>query len=82
MVGDELEGLISFVEVDTVDVIPSTLLSLSLSLSLSLEDKRKGLLMGESEGKVMFIEEWMGWSSYTNMLVGVGMTVMVFILLS
>ena len=46
-------------EVDVVNVILS-ILSLLLSMSLSLEGKRKGLLMGESEGKVMFREEWMG----------------------
>ena len=65
-------------EVDVVDVI----LSILLLLSSSLEDKRKGLLMEESEGKVMFREECMCWSSYTDMLVVVGMTVMVFTLLS
>ena len=59
MVGDELEGLVSFMEVDVVDVILS-ILSLLLLLSLSLEGKRKGLLMEEGEGKVMFREEWMG----------------------
>ena len=68
-------------EVDVVNVILSTL-SLLLLLSLSLEGKRKGLLMEEGEGKVMFREECMCWSSYTDMLVVVGMTVMVFILLS
>ena len=55
MVGDELEGLVSFMEVDVVEGVLST--SLILSLSLLLEDKRKGLLMEESEGKAMFGEE-------------------------
>ena len=80
MVGDELEGLISFMEVDVVEGVLST--TLSLSLSMGLEGKGEGLLMEESEGKVMFREECMCWSSYTDMLVVVGITVMVFTLLS
>ena len=75
MVGDELEGLVSFVEVDVVEGVLST----SLILSLLLEDKRKGLVDVESEGKVMFGEDWMGWSSPTDMLV---VRVMLFALLS
>ena len=82
MIGDDLDGLVSFMEVDVVEGVLSTSLSLSLSMSLSLEGKRKGLIMEESEGKVMFREECMCWSSYTDMLVVVGMTVMVFTLLS
>ena len=58
MIGDDLDGLVSFMEVDVVEGVLSTSLSLSLLLlSLSLEGKRKGLLMEESEGKVMFREE-------------------------
>ena len=77
MVGDELEGLISFMEVDVVEGVLST--SLSLSLSMGLEGKGEGLLIEESEGKAMSGEEWMGWSSSTDMLV---VRVMLFSLLS
>ena len=77
MVGDELEGLISFVEVDVVEGVLST--SLILSLSMGLEGKGEGLVDVESEGKVMFGEDWMGWSSPTDMLV---VRVMLFALLS
>ena len=79
MVGDELEGLVSFVEVDVVEGVLST--SLILSLSMGLEGKGEGLVDVESEGKAMFGEEWMGWSSSTDMLVVV-IAVMVFALLS
>ena len=67
MVGDELEGLVSFMEVDAVEGVLST--SLILSLSMGLEGKGKGLVDVESEGKAMSGEEWMGWSSPTDMLV-------------
>ena len=76
MVGDELEGLVSFVEVDVVEGVLFT--SLILSLSIGLEGKGEGLLMEEGEGKAMFGEECMGWSSPTDMVV----EVMLFALLS
>ena len=77
MVGDELEGLVSFMEVDVVEGVLST--SLMLSLSMGLEGKGEGLVDVESEGKAMFGEEWMGWSSPTDMLV---VRVVLFALLS
>ena len=77
MVGDELEGLISFMEVDVVEGVLST--SLILSLSMGLEVKGEGLVDVESEGKAMSGEEWMGWSSSIDMLV---VRVMLFSLLS
>ena len=55
MVGDELEGLVSFMEVDVVEGVLST--SLILSLSMGLEGKGEGLVDVESEGKVMSGEE-------------------------
>ena len=72
MIEDELEGLISFEEVDAVDGVLSTSLLLALLL----------LLLVESEGKAMVEEEWMGWYSITHMLEVVVMAVMMFALLS
>ena len=69
MIEDELEGLISFGEVDAVDGVLSTSLLLSL-------------LLVESEGKAMVEEEWMGWYSITHMLEVVVMAVRMFALLS
>ena len=66
MVGDELEGLVSFMEVDVVGVLSTTLI---LSLSMGLEGKGEGLVDVESEGKAISGEEWMGWFSSTDMLV-------------
>ena len=66
-------------EVDVVEGVLFT--SLILSLSMGLEGKGEGLVDVESEGKVMFGEEWMGWSSSTDMLVVV-IAVMVSALLS
>ena len=56
MIEDELEGLISFGEVDAVDGVLSTWLLLSL-------------LLLESEGKAMVEEEWMGWYSSIDKLI-------------
>ena len=72
MIEDELEGLISFEEVDAVDGVLSTSLLLLLLL----------LLLIESEGKAMVEEEWLGWYSITHMLEVVVMVVMMFALLS
>ena len=70
MIEDELEGLISFEEVDAVDGVLSTSLLLLL------------LLLVESKGKTMVEEEWMGWYSITHMLEVVVMAVMMSALLS
>ena len=77
MVGDELEGLVSFMEVDVVEGVLST--SLILSLPMGLEGKGEGLVDVESEGKAISGEEWMGWFSSIDMLV---VRVMLFALLS
>ena len=69
MIEDELEGLISFEEVDAVDGVLSTSLLLLL-------------LLVESEGNAMVEEEWLGWYSITHMLEVVVMVVMMFALLS
>ena len=69
MIEDELEGLISFEEVDAVDGVLSTWLLLSL-------------LLVESEGKAMVEEEWLGWYSITHMLEVVVMAVRMSSLLS
>ena len=55
MVGNELEELVSVMEVDVVEGVLST--SLILSLSIGLEGKGEGLVDVESEGKAMSGEE-------------------------